>query len=738
MMLESIQCGPLVYPTIEENGQVRDKKYAELTEQEKLQDDCDVQALNIVLARSTPRASDHRQRWTTAVVKSESTAVKHRRDHRSKRRQSPASCPNGGWTTGQPPLDHRRTTGQRWLTASQGGSTVGPGLVQVRGGRHFSTSTVQVAAWRLDQSDGDTWHWRVSVQGTVAVSPRLELKGLIRQEDKKRIAIEKEAAELEAKRKSQECLNIEEKSIPQASIRSRKLRIDPTLSNFTVSTKRIPFSTVKTVNSLRMGDKHLDTQKGSLESSVKDPIPILSESDVISDGDCDDDYQKRFDLKVQQLWMPSIYDENNKIRECYMIRPSAITSNLPIPDSLIMEDEHLDTIPVTDSANTIKSSVEDLVPTPSESADLSDGESKCDVPINDESSLTDDESLSDVDVPNEKISKFIRTSFDEESLSTKIDPNCFNAESYLIEYLLNRDTLIDSSPKFDYLLEEFSGRNSYCWICPFDLFISTGTVRIKKKRNLKIADTIVESLSPPPIPVEDSDSHMEEIDLFLASDDSMPPGIEIDDYDSEGDIRFLEELLSNDSPPLPKMCHFLMDHFDNPLSFPSSSRNHRIPQDHEDPCLFSILQSSGLRSFAYFGILNPDPVKRIENEAKTVAGTRMVTRGATGVCQSEYIDSLMEEIDLFLASDDSMPSGIEIDDYDSEGDIRFLEELFSNDSPPLLENESFSLDHFDDPSLPRPPPEPPDVEICFDFKPDKGVVTNKVVGDISEQSSLLD
>ncbi|GKD73335.1 hypothetical protein Tco_1331617, partial [Tanacetum coccineum] len=49
MMLESIQCGPLVYPTIEENGQVRDKKYAELTEQEKLQDDCDVQALNIVL-----------------------------------------------------------------------------------------------------------------------------------------------------------------------------------------------------------------------------------------------------------------------------------------------------------------------------------------------------------------------------------------------------------------------------------------------------------------------------------------------------------------------------------------------------------------------------------------------------------------------------------------------------------------------------------------------------------------
>ncbi|GJX32199.1 hypothetical protein Tco_0242054 [Tanacetum coccineum] len=42
----------------------------------------------------------------------------------------------------------------------------------------------------------------------------------------------------------------------------------------------------------------------------------------------------------------------------------------------------------------------------------------------------------------------------------------------------------------------------------------------------------------------DSDSLMEEIDLFLASDDSMPPGIEDDDYDSEGDFRFLKELLS--------------------------------------------------------------------------------------------------------------------------------------------------------------------------------------------------
>ncbi|GJU08426.1 hypothetical protein Tco_1124856 [Tanacetum coccineum] len=63
--------------------------------------------------------------------------------------------------------------------------------------------------------------------------------------------------------------------------------------------------------------------------------------------------------------------------------------------------------------------------------------------------------------------------------------------------------------------------------------------------------------------------------------------------------------------------------------------------------------------------------------------------------------------------------------------------MLSSDSPPLPENESFSLDHFDDPSLPRPPPEPPDVEICFNFEPDAGVVTKKVVGDISEHDVLM-
>ncbi|GJZ10508.1 hypothetical protein Tco_0545267 [Tanacetum coccineum] len=333
------------------------------------------------------------------------------------------------------------------------------------------------------------------------------LREMIKIQEEKRIAKEKEAAELEAKHKIQECLNIEEKSIPQASTRSRKFRIDPTLRNFIISTKRIPFSTVETVNSPKMGDKHLDTQKGSLESSVKDPIPILGESDVIFDGDCDDDYKKRFDLKVQQLWMTSIYDENNKIRECYIIRPSAITPDLPIPDSLIMEDEHLDTISVTESTNTIKSSVEDLVPTPSESADLSDGESECDVPINDDS-------------PESYFSTFDTPLFDSNDDFSSDD------ESLSEEEIPKEEFKFFSNPLYD-----------------IDDEIITNEKILLNQKDLDIVIPI-----PPGID--------EQIDLFL--DNLIPSGNDNDD-DSEGDILPLEELLDNVLSPLPESDDFTVD-----------------------------------------------------------------------------------------------------------------------------------------------------------------------------------
>ncbi|GJW62882.1 hypothetical protein Tco_0112217 [Tanacetum coccineum] len=49
MILESVKHGPLIWPTIKENGVIRTKKYAELSATEKIQPDCDMKETNIIL-----------------------------------------------------------------------------------------------------------------------------------------------------------------------------------------------------------------------------------------------------------------------------------------------------------------------------------------------------------------------------------------------------------------------------------------------------------------------------------------------------------------------------------------------------------------------------------------------------------------------------------------------------------------------------------------------------------------
>ncbi|GJW55056.1 hypothetical protein Tco_0099141 [Tanacetum coccineum] len=49
MILESVENSPLIWPTVEENGVIRTKKYVELSAAEKIQADCDMKATNIIL-----------------------------------------------------------------------------------------------------------------------------------------------------------------------------------------------------------------------------------------------------------------------------------------------------------------------------------------------------------------------------------------------------------------------------------------------------------------------------------------------------------------------------------------------------------------------------------------------------------------------------------------------------------------------------------------------------------------
>ncbi|GJX00446.1 hypothetical protein Tco_0184359 [Tanacetum coccineum] len=115
----------------------------------------------------------------------------------------------------------------------------------------------------------------------------------------------------------------------------------------------------------------------------------------------------------------------SQIPPSIVITPVLLT--LEPEDSHIMGDEDLSTIPKKESDEFIKSSVEDLVPIPSESEDTSGSDSECDLPLcndfsaidvpegksvtfsnllfdsNDDFTFIDDESLSDEDVPKDNV-----------------------------------------------------------------------------------------------------------------------------------------------------------------------------------------------------------------------------------------------------------------------------------------------------------------------------------------------
>ncbi|GKA93446.1 hypothetical protein Tco_0815432 [Tanacetum coccineum] len=260
-----------------------------------------------------------------------------------------------------------------------------------------------------------------------------------------------------------------------------------------------------------------------------------------------------------------------------------------------MGDEHLSTILKTESDELIKFSDENLVPILSESEDFSDIESECDVPDCDDSQtinfstfsnpLFDNSTSSDdvssheevihemsfktylnplFDLDEEIISSEFNTIHNEDLDSTPKNDR-FDTESYLLESLLNRDTLMASSPKIDSLLDEFTGelitipprivnREHEEYISLLERLLYDNSSPRSPANFHANPNTIIESLPTFPIPVEDSDSLREEIDIFLSPNDSIPSGIESDDYNSEGD---------NNSTSLPEFESFHVDYPDS-------------------------------------------------------------------------------------------------------------------------------------------------------------------------------
>nr|GEU91890.1 reverse transcriptase domain-containing protein [Tanacetum cinerariifolium] len=217
--------------------------------------------------------------------------------------------------------------------------------------------------------------------------------------------------------------------------------------------------------------------------------------------------------------------------------------------SLSMRYEHLSTTPETESDKVTDSSDKNLLPIPRESEVTLEDESKCDMPIQDQSSSvfmtfsnhlfkdnddldsTDDESLFEEDVPIEESKVYPNRLFDDDEIN------------------------FDELESHTNYLEEFSGQlahiNPEIKEADFDveeeirlienLMYDNSFLRPPEELNAEIANTIVKSIPSSIISVQDNDSQREEIDIVTNTDELLPLSVEKNN-DSEEEVDAVEEL----------------------------------------------------------------------------------------------------------------------------------------------------------------------------------------------------
>ncbi|GJU37770.1 hypothetical protein Tco_1186124 [Tanacetum coccineum] len=304
--------------------------------------------------------------------------------------------------------------------------------------------------------------------------------------------------------------------------------------------------------------------------------------------------------------IPICYDDD----EDYTIAITPVLSTKELVDSLIMEDEHLDTILATKSDEVIKSSVENLVPIPSEFKGIS--EDTCDVPVCEDPSTFD------------ALSNHSEILSDSNNDGTSSDDDSYENIEYIEASPLNLE--IDS-------LEEVNEDQEEKEFDLEDIFQIQDVILREKLLKISHLVTNIESLKDNPTP-----------DRVLKSTFSFPIPI----MDSESFFKESDNFLSHLDNSLPEFKTF-SDHTEETRSGSTTTHaNNSLPE--YDSFLFEV---------------EPDQ------------------EGLTGIVISD------------------------------------------NSNNPLLELSEFESFHFDlDPSFPRPPPEPPNVEISLIIETDARVINN--------------
>nr|GEY76556.1 hypothetical protein [Tanacetum cinerariifolium] len=273
------------------------------------------------------------------------------------------------------------------------------------------------------------------------------------------------------------------------------------------------------------------------------------------------------------------------------------------------------------------------------------------------------------------------------------------------------------------------------------------------------------------IDARESDFDSEEIENFL-NDDSIPIGIENSVFDQEEDILFLERLLCEDPFPFPLMnpnqanssieepeYSLVWDNenesnepvkddssafttFPNPLfndKYDVTIHEEDVPIEeskvYSNPLfdndeinsdeLESHVESNFVESLSNHDALidSSQKIDHLEEFSRPLMPIHIAEEERIRREHAEYTslqdnEFQREETDIIANTDELLPPGFKNDD--SEGEIDVVEELHVDNSISNFENvlSDNEASDFDNPSFPRPPQEPPDVE--FDFEPNSG------------------
>nr|GEY48760.1 hypothetical protein [Tanacetum cinerariifolium] len=438
------------------------------------------------------------------------------------------------------------------------------------------------------------------------------------------------------------------------------------------------------------------------------------------------------------------YDDDDDDEDYTLVVTPSLLIKEP-DNSLSIGVEHLDTIPATESDEFLKSSVEDLIPIPSESEGIADH--MCDVPFHDNSPP--------LDVSKDQSEDFSKSN-DEFSL---IDDDSFSFDKIDYVEASPLDSELVSSEVMEIVIPEVGGIDDDIRLTINDNILRENLLDVNhlfakietsNDNHIPFYDPIISGTPLTLTPSGESDFFLE-VDAFLAVEDEPTSSQFPKSYlDPEGDILLLEAFLNDDHSSDFKTKYSSTSL--NSLLEETNNFNNFLPEfttfsnvlfdaeyepDSNDDRLCSVedvlekIMESLLDEFAgELTLLKSIPPGIDGTDCNFEEDIHLIERLLYDNCSprppEEFVSvnsdaviesfssspilvkdsySLMEEIDLTFTPDYLMPSGIKDDDYDSERDILIFKDLPSHNTLSFAEKESF---HFDILLFSRPPAKPPD------------------------------